>query len=84
MRLRCKALGCVCDDGHSCSYCGTDLYDGFIEQCGCWFRLYYSLRHHWQSARRFRHHRCEACGKPMFMTDDYCCSHKCYDEWTPF
>jgi hypothetical protein len=85
VRLRCKALGCVCDDLlQGCIHCGTDIYTGFITRDASWFRYFYRLQWKWDAARHYRRHECAVCGQTMLLTEDSCCSEKCYKEWIPF
>lgn len=85
MRLRCKAFGCVWDDySPDCIRCGTRLYDGEVLRENSWCGPLYAMIHKYKHSHWKRHHKCEVCGRSMYLTNQNCCSTECYDEWIPF
>ena len=70
---------------YHCHRCGSMYYDGDFRQKGCrfveWMR---SVKWRFKQRSRYRFHRCDVCQKPLYFTDQDCCSPQCYDKWIPF
>lgn len=87
-RILCRVWGCIGtpeSNGYDCKRCRTNLYEGlWVEPDGSLMRWYYRLIAWWLYRSYYRFHRCEVCDAALFLTDDYCCSDDCYDNWIPF
>lgn len=89
MRISCWLLGCKTGEapwqGHYCRDCNAYLHSGDFRQAGCaLIEAMRSVGSWWRRHRRYRHHTCEVCTKHMYLTEESCCSHECYDNWMPF
>jgi len=89
MNIRCRLFGCWIsdepEDHGCCGRCGIWVYDADFRQAGVplveWWR---SVRSKWKRRSNYRHHLCGVCNKPMYLTEESCCSSECYDKWFPF
>jgi hypothetical protein len=83
-RWLCGWFGCVLDEhGSCCDRCGAWLYESDFVQYGS-LEWIFAPWWWWRRSKAFVRHSCGECGKPIWFSDEPCCSEECAEKWVPF